>query len=176
MDFRALRTKIQNLIVRAVVDRSSDTDRRGPAQVAHFGDRVIPDVEILQPQGLHFHVPAGADGLLVSPAGQMTNAVLVAPSGATPGGEGAEPGEGGLHYLGAYKVFLKANGEVHLGQQVATNFVALANLVDARFAALVTHINAHVHTGVTTGGGSSGPPGAPLASQATVAASKVKAL
>jgi hypothetical protein len=63
-------------------------------------------------------------------------------------------------------------------------FVALANLCDARFDAIeskinsmVTGINSHVHTGVTTGGGSSGPPAAPQGSISpgnSVAASKLK--
>jgi hypothetical protein len=163
------------------VDRSSDEGRRGSYQVAHYGGRITPDMEVLQPQGLHFHVPERADGIMVSPAGEMTNAVLLAPCGDTPGGEGAEPGEGGLHYLGAYKVFLNAAGEVHLGQQVATNFVALANLVDARLSAIVSYINNHVHVVSNATPAGPGPvvaaaPAAPLAAQATVAATKVKAL
>lgn len=175
MDLRQLRVKLQNLIVRAVVDRSSDTNRRGPYQVAHFAGRAVPGVEILQPQGLHFHVPAGADGLLLAPAGETSSAVMVAASGATPGGEGVQPGEGGLHYLGAYKVFVNAGGEVHLGEQVADDFVALAGLVDARIAAIVAYINAHVHSGVTTGAGSSAAPAPSLGAQASVAATLVKA-
>jgi hypothetical protein len=63
-------------------------------------------------------------------------------------------------------------------------FVALANLCDSRFDAIeskinsmVTAINSHIHTGVTTGGGSSGPPAAPQGSLSpgnSVAASKLK--
>jgi hypothetical protein len=66
--------------------------------------------------------------------------------------------------------------ELRLGADTAANFVALANLVDARISALVTYINAHAHSGVTTGPGTSGPPGTPLAAQASVAATKVKAV
>ncbi len=66
--------------------------------------------------------------------------------------------------------------ELRLGTDTAANFVALANLVDARISALVTYINTHVHSGVTTGPGTSGAPGAPLASQASVAATQVKAV
>jgi hypothetical protein len=73
--------------------------------------------------------------------------------------------------------------ELRLGG--GAQFVALANLCDSRFNAIeskinsmVTAINSHIHTGVTTGGGSSGPPAAPqgaLSSGSSVAASKVKA-
>lgn len=72
--------------------------------------------------------------------------------------------------------------ELHIGG--GTQYVALANLCDSRFSAIeskinamVTAINSHVHTGVTTGGGSSGPPAAPqpsLSSGNSVAASKLK--
>jgi hypothetical protein len=57
----------------------------------------------------------------------------------------------------------------------ATQFVALANLVDARLSAIVTAFNAHVHTGVTTGPGSTGTTATPLGAQATVAATVGKA-
>lgn len=130
MDLRGLRIKLQNLIVRARIDRTEDRTRRGPYQVEHFAGRSIPDVEVMQPQGLHFHVPADADGLLVCPAGESSNAVAILPSGATPGGEGVKPGEGGLHYLGAFKVFLNEDGNVVLGGQVPNDAAALASRVD----------------------------------------------
>lgn len=57
----------------------------------------------------------------------------------------------------------------------ASEYVALAQKVDTALADFRTWANAHVHTGVTTGGGSSGPPGTPLGSAASVAAAKVKA-
>ncbi len=53
-------------------------------------------------------------------------------------------------------------------------FVALANLVLDRLNSIKTAFDAHVHTGVTTGGGSSGPPAAPMGAPAIVAAVKVK--
>jgi hypothetical protein len=73
-------------------------------------------------------------------------------------------------------VTLGATSELRLGSDAASVYVALATLVDARFAALVSYINTHTHTGVTTGPGVSGVPAPLLAAQASVAATKVKAV
>lgn len=56
----------------------------------------------------------------------------------------------------------------------AALFAAVASLVDARFAALKTYIDGHIHSGVTTGAGNSGTPTAASPTAATVAATKVK--
>lgn len=63
--------------------------------------------------------------------------------------------------------------EILLGDSGAL-FAAVASLVDNRIANLVTYLNGHIHTGVTAGVGSSGPPATPKTSEASVAASKVK--
>lgn len=54
----------------------------------------------------------------------------------------------------------------------ASVFVALASLVDARLSAIVTWLNSHTHT---ASGSPTTSPVTPIASQATVAATKVKA-
>lgn len=53
--------------------------------------------------------------------------------------------------------------------------VGLAAKIDAVVAAIVIAFNAHVHTGVTVGVASSGPPATPLNAQPSVAATKTKA-
>lgn len=70
-------------------------------------------------------------------------------------------------------VTLASTGELRLGADTAANFVALANLVDARFAAIVSYINTHVHA--TAGTGAPVPPTVLLGAQASVTATKVKA-
>ena len=138
-------------------------------QIDGVGDSALAGVEHMQPQGLHFRAPAGAEGIAVQVGAVPENVVLLGAQAAVPA-RNLQAGEGGLHYLGAYKVFLDKNGLVHLGTETATNFVALANLVDARLAAIVLYINNHTHASNGT------PPSPLLASQATVAATKVKAV
>jgi hypothetical protein len=92
---------------------------------------------------------------------------------------------------GGAVVHLKPNGEVHLGAASASNFVALANLVDARITQLrsdITSLKSAIVAGfnavVIPAGGGTGATGASTftssasaipAAAATVAASKVKA-
>jgi phage gp45-like len=141
---RRLGVRLQNLIVRAVVDRSGKR-----YQVQHLGGRVSTEREHLEPQGVHFRAPAGAQGLLISPAGETASAVLMGCQGTLPTTTLAD-GEGGLHYLGTFKVFCKANGQVILGSGAA-DFVALAGLVKAQLdslAASITTLKAATSTGV----------------------------
>lgn len=178
---RKLRVKLQNIVVRAVVDLPGRT-----YQVRHLGDRVASKIELFQTQGVHFRAPAGAQGILLAPAGETTSAVLVAAQGTVPTAT-LTPGEGGLHYLGTFGVWLAADGKVHLGGgTAAADFVALAAKVSAEF----TKVNADLTTlkaATATGLGGVPVAGAGLASafntatslvpqsHASVAATKVKA-
>jgi hypothetical protein len=76
---------------------------------------------------------------------------------------------------GGSQVHVRA-GEIRLGSDAATSFVALSNLVQTALDAIRTMVNAHVHTGVTTGAGSSGPPATPLGVLGPVASAQVKSL
>ncbi len=74
-------------------------------------------------------------------------------------------------------------GSVVLGSQTSAQFVALANLVDARMSAIVTKINANVaiynaHTHLAAGVATAVPVAleTTIAAQASVAATKVKAV
>jgi hypothetical protein len=66
-----------------------------------------------------------------------------------------------------------ADGTVHLGASSAASFVALATLVDARFATLCAYLNTHTHP---TPSGASSVPTALLPAVDSVAAAKVKAI
>ena len=123
--------RLQGIIKRAVVDLTSSDGTKH--QLLHSGDGVLPDVEYLEPQGLHFATPGAAQGLILCPGAQTSNAVSACLSGAVPSGDLA-PGEGGLHYLGEWKVFLAKDGTVSFGDQVSADFVALASKVDAEIA------------------------------------------
>jgi len=181
INVRALATKVVNLCVRAVVTRSGER-----YQAQWLGDRTTPPVENFQPQGLHFRVPVGAEHLLLSPCGETSAAIMLGAHvrSGLPTDTLAE-GEGGLHYLGTYGVYLKANGEVHLGGGVAaTDFVALATKTEAALDKIQKAFDAHTH--VVTGAvpAVTTPVVIPPATQAvlvpigdvgSVAASKVKA-
>lgn len=67
---------------------------------------------------------------------------------------------------------LDADGTVHVGGAAASQFIALANLVDSRLSSIRTWLNAHQHveTGATTNA-----PTTPLGVLDSVAATKAKA-
>lgn len=73
------------------------------------------------------------------------------------------------------QIVIEPGGEIKIGA-TASSYAAKADLVQSEISALWTALNAHTHTGVTTGGGSSGPPaGAGIPGSAgSVAADRVK--
>lgn len=114
-------TILRNLIRWITVDRAGVL-----LQVKHFGDGIISRVENLQPQGHHFAPPAGAQGLAFSPGGVSSEAVTIAVQGVVPDVV-LQPGEGGLHLLGTFKVFLHADGDISLGAPDASDYAAKAS-------------------------------------------------
>ncbi len=133
--FRFLRVKIQNLVQRGVVTISGER-----YQGTHLGGRVADDLEHFAPQGLHFRAPVGSEYLQLHPVAETANAVMVCAhdrSGLP--SDTMAVGEGGLHYRGTFKVFVSADGKVHLGGGIAaSDFVALAAKVKTEIERLAT--------------------------------------
>lgn len=153
----SLDSQIQNVVRLATVDQAGVAP-----QVRYYSGRAQSDTPSMEPQGVHFIPPASAQGILLAPNADPSVSALVCCQGKVPG-DAIQPGEGGLHLLGTFKVFLAADGTVHLGSKDPTDFVALAskvlqelNAVKQDFTTLKTALTAHTHTGVTTGPGTSG--------------------
>jgi hypothetical protein len=68
---------------------------------------------------------------------------------------------------------LDTDGTTHVGGAAASQFVALANLVDSRLSTIRTWLNAHTHPTAATGPVSA--PSTPLSALDSVAATKAKA-
>jgi hypothetical protein len=183
---RAALVKLRNMITRGVVD---SLDAAGHYQVLWTGGRASAGVENKQPQGVHFHAPVDADGVMLAPFGDRSAAVLLGASGPVPSGSIAA-GEGGLHYLGEWKVFLAADGTLALSAKAPADWIALASKVDARISGLrsdLTSLKTAIGTGFTAVGvgvAANGPAGkaafdtaaaAIPAAAASVASTKVKA-
>jgi hypothetical protein len=82
-------------------------------------------------------------------------------------------GRDGISWTPA-KLTFDAEGVISLGA-AATNFVALANLVQSQLSSLWTALNTHIHAHGAGAGNTATPTGAPLGSAGSVAASLVKA-
>jgi phage gp45-like len=156
MGDQKVKVAMANSITRCLINRSGADGF--DVQMTWLSGRTTPDVENFQPQGVHFRVPAKSEAVAVSPGGIADNVVVVGASNrkALPEDELGE-GEGGLHYLGEYKVFLAEDGTVSLGAKDASDYVALASLVDGQISALkadITALKAAIVAGFTAGGAS----------------------
>lgn len=129
-------TKLRNMITRGVVN---SRDNAGTYQVSWSGDRASAGVEYKEPQGVHFALPADADGITLAPFGDRSGAVLADAQGVLPTGAIAA-GEGGLHYLGEWKVFLAADGTLAISAKAPSDWVALASKVDSEFSRVKSDI------------------------------------
>ena len=170
---------IANVITRAIVNR---IDPDGAiAQVMGLGGHTTPEVEVFQPQGVHFKLASGAEGILAAPTGDAGNAVFIAANDRTALPDDALlTGEGGLHLEGDWKVFLATDGTLHLSQKDPTDFVALASKVDAALALLQAAFDSHTHittatVGATPTPGVNAPTAAPVGPLAPVGSLLVKA-
>lgn len=145
---RRLRVLMQNMITRVVVDRSENA---GDYQVLWGGDRVTNGIEHLEPQGLHFRAAKDAGGVVVSAGGQREAGVLLVAGGIIPNDVIGE-GEGGLHYLATWRLFLRSDGTLCLGSKEPADWVSLASKVDSELTkikadldALKSSYDAHMH-------------------------------
>ncbi len=134
--YQKLERMIRGVVSRAIVNSRAASKLY---QVLWLDDRVSADVEYFEPQGVHFNAAGDAVGALLSPGGNKSASVLLCASGASPS-DATAPGEGGLHYLGTYKVFCKADGTLALGAYAPADFVALASRVNAELDMLKTAI------------------------------------
>lgn len=178
---KRLHGKVLSLVQRVLVTRSDDSTVVPQVQVTGMGGRAHV-LEVLQPQGLYFCTPAGAEGVELACGGSRASAVVVGAQdrGTWPAGTGIPEGTGGLHYLGAWKVFLADDGTVHLGEQTGeteiprddalqTELARLKSELDAIKTDLDNHksvFDAHVHliTVVSVDGdtATAAPPAAPF--------------
>lgn len=174
---------IRNLIVRCAVE----TPGLRPV-LLWLSRRLSSGTEVFEPQGVHFRAPADAQGLLLSPNGDPSNAVAVGLSGEYPDetGENAlQPGEGGLHYLGTWRIYIDRFEAVHLGERNAADWVALKSLVEAELQKLSDRVAVFERTfaawtPVAMDGGAAlktayeADPGTPGAAPGNVGSTKVK--
>jgi phage baseplate assembly protein V len=176
-----LARRLDNMVARAVVHLVKDSTKIQLVQLGVLDGETREGCERFQGYGFTSVPLEGAEAVVLFVGGRRDHGLVVAIDDRRYRKKDLEPGEVALYHKDGSFVLLKSarvvvdGQELRLGSDAAANFVALANLVDDRIAAIRTAFNAHAHTGVTTGSGSTGAPAALLAAQASVAAGKVKA-
>lgn len=178
---RRLWGRINTAIMRVIVTRAT-AGKMVVLQVQGIGGRPLDGVEHMQPHGLYVLTPVDAEGAVICPSANTSAAVAVCASArsAAPEVSDLQPGEGGLYYAGAFKVFMKADGTIALGEKLPGDFVALASLVNARLSSIQSKFDSHIHTTTATIGagatpGVISPPTSPIGALASVASAKVRA-
>lgn len=178
------RTKLA--IGRAVLDSVVESTKCRSLQLKILEGEVVDEVEHFEPYGYTARPKAGAEAIVLSVGGNRDHLVAVAVQDRRTRPTNLEEGDAVLWVSatggGVKLVDCKASSkEVHLGE-APENFVALANLVNARIAAIRSDYNAfvltynthtHAETGVNTLATTA--TASQLADQESVAASKVKA-
>lgn len=139
---------IRGLIVLGKIDKAG-----GAPQIKWLGGRATPGVPHMQGPGIFVVAPSGAIGFILAPNADPAAARAIGYDGPRPDEPAA--GEGGLHYLGAWRVFMAADGTVHLGAKDPGDWAARSIVVDARLDGIESAINA---LQLPVSGGTAGPP------------------
>lgn len=168
-------------ITRGVVTLVDDNKKCQALQTELSLDEVLDGVEHVQPFGLSFRPDVETECIIATLNSDPGNCVAFGvtdranrPKGLT------EPGTGGLYYKGEYKVFIDANGVVHLGAKEGEDFVALANKVLDELEKIREQFNKHTHETTATIGDTVDPgvisePSPQIAQVGSVSASRAKA-
>ncbi len=123
-------------ILRGLIKLADDAPSALTVQIEDMEpDDPDDELEMFEPIGVHFLPSLDDEVLALEVNGSPDNRVVIGASQRTRRPQDlTDAGTGGLHYLGEWKVFLDADGTVHLGERDASDFVALASKVDAEFA------------------------------------------
>ena len=169
-----LKARVDSMIEAVRVEA---TDGRELTVTTHEDDDQ-DEAEHMTPAGVYFRPVVGAEGVALQVGGRAEHRVII---GATPTDAPAvdTEGEGGLYLDGLFRVYLASDGTVHLGEQEASDFVALAQKVLDELNAVKSAFDGHIHTTTATVGtgpvGVISPPTSSMPSPSSVAATKVKA-
>lgn len=184
-----IQRRVQLMVSRAVVNLVKETGLMQGVQVTILADEVADDVENFQAYGFTSSPLPGAEAIVVSIGGSRGHPVAVVVADRRtrfkgPGGTGMALGEVAAYTDKGQRVHLKIDGSmalvpvltgtVDLGSDAPVEFVALATKVLTELAAIKTAFDAHVHSGVTAGGASSGAPTVPMPTPTAPAATKVR--
>jgi phage baseplate assembly protein V len=175
-----IKTRIVNAIARAVVQRVNDAAKLQSVQIGVEVGEDIDDAERFQEYGFSSIPLEGAEAVVVFPNGDRAHALIVGVDDRRHRPTGGEPGEVVMYsdegdevaLRRGNKIVASTSGEVLLGSDAATAFVALANLVKSELDTIRSQYNGHTH--VETGGTTAVP--VPLIDPiGDVEATKVKA-
>jgi phage baseplate assembly protein V len=130
-----MRALINGMVNLAVITRVYDTKRTQRAQATVRPGEIV-EAPHLQPFGLSFTPPEGAQAVALALAGRRANTIIICADhpGKRPTGAPAECG--GLYQKGAWVVYVDDAGVVHIGAETGASAIARADKVDDELAAI----------------------------------------
>jgi hypothetical protein len=164
---RQLGASIAHAIKRGIVELSRFDGDTQVIQATMLDDDDVDDMPVYGPQGVAFRIPEQSEVLVVHAMGDASipSCIGTDQRGARPtekpGGGTVPEGSGGLHFLGAWRVYLSDDGKVFLAGAADETEPALLG------ATAVTLYAAHVHPTPF------GPTGVPTVSLSTAESTKV---
>lgn len=178
-----LQRRVSLMIARAVVAAVNDTTKTQTLQVQALADEVTDNVERFQDYGFSSVPLAGAEALLLSVGGNRAHGVAVGVHNRTLRPKNLNTGDVALYTADGIRVYIDKNADlVRLGEDTASDPVALSSLTDDRiealenaFDAFISVFNAHVHPHPFGPTSATATPGTANGNGSSVAAQKVTA-
>ncbi len=124
---RKLRFRLDAVVSRAVIELVNDAMKTQRVQLSILEGEVEDDVEHMQPYGLSFTPPAGAEAIALAPAGSRANTVAICAQLPGDRPQGAPPRAGGLYTKGAWRLYIDPAGVVCLGAETSSEHLVLGD-------------------------------------------------
>jgi phage baseplate assembly protein V len=175
-----MRGRVDAMVARAVLSRVNDALKTQRLQLTILDDETVDDVEHFQPYGLSFVPPAGAECIALAISGARSHTVAICAQHPEERPKSKPPRTGGLYTSGQWRVFIDADGVVHLGAEAGAEFVALAAKVLTELNDIRSKFDTHTHLVNVTGSssaqsGTAAAPASAMGPAGSVAATKAKA-
>lgn len=141
----AMGQRLAQVVKGGIVERARFSGEVNEAQVSMLSEDDVDDAPIYGDMGVAFRLKEGLETLVVNVMGDGDKPTVIGTSQRgyrpteKPGGGEVPEGCGGLHYLGAWRVYIDDAGAVYLAGATDTSEPALLG------ATAVTLYNAHVH-------------------------------
>lgn len=166
-----IKNRIYLLIGRAVLKAVKASEGTILVQVSGLKDETITDMEYLQNYGFTCYPKVGsAETVNLFVNGGRDNGVTILVHDREYRPTDLAEGEVCVYDLNDSRITLKkdksiiikSGKEVHITAGGTLEFAVLASKLKTQIDAIIDTLNAHVHTGVTAGPGSTGAPAAPI--------------
>jgi phage gp45-like len=176
---RKLRQRVDAMVTRGVIEAVNDGLKTQRLKLTLLADESTPAVEHMQPYGLSFVPPAGAEAIALCIGGARSHTVVLCAQHPNERPKGSPAQTGGLYTKAEWRLFIDKDGLVHIGAQAGADFVALAQRVLDELNDIRAKFDQHTHMVTTSGSpsshtGTAAAPSAAMGPASPVAASKVK--